>query len=80
MLEFDEVVKYAYEYCYNRSYPELPLDTDILEELPNWIGWEDIRPDLDNSNIFDPNCPYNKWLTALRSELNRQGLNYKRDE
>lgn len=72
MIDFKEVVKEAYDFCYDKSYPQLPLDTDILEEISNYIGWEDI-------DLSSP-IKYNNWLTELRCEMNRQNLDYKRDE
>lgn len=72
MIEFKQVVKEAHDFCYNKSYPNLPLDTDILEEIPNYKGWEDI----DLSTVKK----YRSWLSEVRCELNRQNLEYQRDE
>ena len=81
MLSFPEVVKNAYEFCYQRSYPALPMDSEVLEEIPNWKGWENLDLNINTKNgSIQKDSPYYKWLESLRIELNNQHLSYRRDE
>ena len=74
MIDFEKAVIDSYEFCYEKSYPELPLDAVILEDIADhYEGWGDVI-DLSNPHNYD------KWLGALHFELDRQCLKYRREE
>ena len=73
MLTFAEIVKDSHRHLYQFSYPDVPLDSDIAEDIVNSY--------LEYQNI-DLSTPekYFSWILEVRYELNRQNLKYRRDE
>lgn len=72
-LDFSVVVQDSYRACSERCSADWPTSSMIAEDIvDNYEGYKDV--DLSTPD------KYNKWISEVQIELNRQGLVYKEDE
>lgn len=72
-LDFADIVKDSHRACCERCSGDWPTSSMIAEDIvDNYEACKDV--DLSTPE------KYNKWLSEVQIELNRQGLSYKEDE
>lgn len=73
VLDFADIVKDSHRACSERCSADWPTSSMIAEDIVD--NYEDYK----NVDLSDPD-KYNKWLSEVQIELNRQGLVYKEEE